>query len=231
MDSALSAGDGGHADDRKARTAEGRRSSGDGIPRRHQVVNDHHPRRPGRSDSLRPSDELARRRGPALGRGELSAVRRVGGQPEHMGDPGCDAAPPQSASRVPGQPLDVLATPASGDRIGGRNRDEQHRPAVQLGDGRRQRARQRPRQVVTPALLVREQACTHDAGVVRRNRHPRQTRRGGVRAMSPRPSERLPASLADGSTRGGATDASGREGQICQHGEHATTVPPSAGSR
>lgn len=132
---------------------------------------------------------------------------------------------------MPGQPLDVLATAATRHRTSGRNRDEPHRAAVQLGDGRGQRHRQRPCQVVTSPLLVRQQAVAHDTGVVRRHHHRWQSGWSRVRTVSPGPGERLPAPLAHGSTRGGATDAPGREGQIGQGGEHGTTVPPSANSR
>jgi len=67
---------------------------------------------------LWPSDELARRGGSALGRGELGAVRPVGGQPEDQGDSGCDAPSAKGAGRMSGQPLDVLATAATRHRTG-----------------------------------------------------------------------------------------------------------------
>jgi len=65
---------------------------------------------------LWPSDELARRGGSALGRGELGAVRPVGGQPEDQGDSSCDAPSAKGAGRMSGQPLDVLATAATRHR-------------------------------------------------------------------------------------------------------------------
>jgi hypothetical protein len=227
----LGTGDSGSADDRKARASEGRGRSGDRVAGRHQVVDDDHPRRSGRSALAGASDELAHRSGSALRRRQLDAVRPVCGQPENRRDAGGDAAPAQGAGRVPGQPLDVLSTPAAGRRNGGRNRDQPHRTGVHLDHSCCQRERQRPRQIATLALLVRQQARPHDAGVGPRHRYGRQTRRGRVRTVSPRAGERLPAPLADGPAGIGASDARAREGQIGQDGEHATTVPPSAGSR
>jgi hypothetical protein len=100
----------------KANAAKGHGRSGNGVPGRHQVVDDHHLGRPGRLDSLWPSDELARGGGPALGRGELGTVRPVRRQPEDQGDSGCDAPSAKGAGRMPGQPLDVLTTAATRHR-------------------------------------------------------------------------------------------------------------------
>jgi hypothetical protein len=179
----------------------------------------------------RPGDELARRDKPALCRGELGGVRPVGGQRENWSDLDGDTTPAKDAGCMPRQPLDVLAAATPGDRGGRRDRNEPQGPVAQPADRGHQRGGQWPHQVAATPLLVRQQAGPHDPGVDRGHRHRRQTRRGRVRAMPARSGERLPAPPADGPAGGGATDAPAREGQIGQDGEHATTVPPSAGSR
>jgi hypothetical protein len=227
----LGAGDCGRAGDRQSRVAEGRRGGGDGVPGRHEVIDDHHPDRPGRPDLLGPGDELSRRRNPALSRGELGGVRPVGSQRQDWGDADRDAMQAEDPGRMPGQPLDVLPATATGHRVRRRDRDEPHRPALQLLDRRRQGDGQRPREIATTPFLVGQQTCSRDPGVLRGHRDGRQTRRRRIRAVSPRPDDRLPAPHADGSAAGGAAGAPAREGQIGQGGKHATTVPPSAGSR
>jgi hypothetical protein len=102
----------------KANAAKGHGRSGNGVPGRHQVVDDHHLGRTGGPDSLWPSDELARGGGPALGRGELGTVRAVRGQSQNRGDSGCDAPSAKGAGRTSGQPLDVLTTAATRRRTG-----------------------------------------------------------------------------------------------------------------
>jgi hypothetical protein len=231
MSFALSTGDRGGAGNREAGEAQGGRRRGDGVPGRHQVVDDHHPDRPRWPDSLGVDDELACGGDPTLGRGQLSTVGPVGGQRQDRGNSDRDATSAQDASRVPGQPLDVLAAAATGDRGGGRDRDEANRPSLQFGDGRRQRVGQWPRQVAATPLLVGQQAGSRDPGVVRRDRHRRQPRRGRIRAVPARSGERLPAPVADGPAGGRAASALARQGQIGQDGEHARTVPPSAGTR
>jgi hypothetical protein len=130
---------------------------------------------------------------------------------------------------MPGQPLDVLAATPTGHRVGGRDRDEPYRPVPKLGDGSRQRDRQRLRQVAATPLLVGQQEGPHDPGVVGGHDHRWQARWGWIGTVLPRPGECLPASLADRSAGGGAADAPAWQGQIGQNGEHATTVPPSGG--
>jgi hypothetical protein len=227
----LRAGDRGRAGDGEAHDAKGRRRSGDSVAGRHQVVDNHHRRRPGWAGSLGPGDELACRSDPALGRGEVGVVRPVGRQRQERSNPDRYATPAQNAGRTPGQPLDVLAATATGHRVGGRDRDEPQRAVLQFCDRRRQCGRQWPRQVAAAPLLVRQQACPHDPGVVRGHRHWRQPRRRRVRTMPPRSGERLQAPRAEGAAGGQTADAPAREGQIGQDGEHATTVPPSAGTR
>jgi hypothetical protein len=226
----LRTGDRGRTGDGKAHDAKGRRRSGDGVAGRHQVVDDHDPRRPRWSGSLGPGDELACRGDPALGRGEVGVVRPVGGLGQERGNPDRDAAPAQNAGRVPGQPLDVLAASATGHRVGGRDRNEPQRAVRQLRDRRCQCGGQWPRQVAATPLLVRQQAGPDEPGVVSGNRHRRQPRRGRVRTMLPRSGERALAPHAHGPAAGAAADAPAWEGQIGQDGEHATTVPPSVGS-
>jgi hypothetical protein len=227
----LCAGDRGCAGNRKACAAQGGGRSRHGVPGRHQVIDDHHPGRPGRSDSLGSSDELARRSDPPLGGGELSGIRPVGGQGQDRDNLDRDATPAQDADRMPGQPLDMLAAPTTGHRVGGRDGDEPHRPVPELGDGRRQRDGQRPRQVAATPLLVGQQAGPDDPGVVGGHDHRWQAWWGWVGTVLPRTRECLPAPLADGSAGGGAADAPAWQGQVGQDGEHETTVQPSGGSR
>jgi hypothetical protein len=165
--------DRGRAGDGEAHDAEGRRRGGDSIAGRHQVVDDHHLRRPGWSDSPGPGDVLARRGEPALCRGELGVVRPVDGQGQHRSNPDRHATPAQNAGRKPGQALDVLAATATGHRVGGRDRDEPERAVRQLGDRHRQCGGQWPRQVAATPLLVRQQAGPDDSGVVRGHYHRR----------------------------------------------------------
>jgi hypothetical protein len=226
----LRSGDRGRSGDGKAHDAKGRRRSGDGVARRHQVIDDHHPRGTGWSGPLGPGDELACRSDPALGSGEVGIVRPVGGQGQERGNPDGYAAPAQTAGRMPGQLLDVLAATATGHRVGGRDRNEPQRTVRQLRDRRCQCGRQWPRQVAASPLLVRQQACPDEPGVVSGNHHRRQPHRGRVRTMLPRSGERPPAPHAEGPAGRGAADAPAWEGQIGQDGEHATTVPPSDGS-
>jgi hypothetical protein len=227
----LGAGDSGRPDDSQASGAERRRGRSDGASRRHEVVDDHHRGRSRRPHLSTAGDELADRRKTALGGGEPGGVRSLGCQHQDPGDADSDATPAQDAGSVPGKPLDMLTTAATGDGPGGRDGNEQHRPVPESGDRCRERNGQRPGEVTASPLLVGEQARPRGSGVLGCHRHRGKTCGRRIRPVWPRSGDRLPAAHAHGPTSRGAAAAPAGKGQIGQDGEHATTVPPSSRSR
>jgi hypothetical protein len=210
MMSSSRAGDRSGSGHRKARVAKGHRRGGQGAPCGDQIVDDHHPDRPGRSDPLGPGDELARGSTPTLGGGELDGIRPPCRQGQDRRDSGSDATSTQDAGRMPGQPLDVLAATAAGHRVSGRDRDEPRRPGPQLRDGHGQRDGQWGRQVTATPLLVGKQARPRNPRVLGGHRDRRQPHRHRIGMVPPRSGERLPAPLADGPAGGRAGGAPAR---------------------
>ncbi len=230
---ALGGGDRGGAGDADPTGAQSMGRRGQRAAGRHEVVHDHPQHRVGRRRAQpdRVGGELADRRPAPLDSGQLGRVRASRPEPEDAGDVGRDPVPPQCADRNRGEPVDMLAAAAPGDRSRRGHRHQQHGAlrtelaSDELPHSRGESHSEDPGEVAPGPLLVGQQRIPHGTRVGSRDGQRRQAGRLGIGTVPARTAERRAAPGAERTPRLGATGAAARQKQVGQDIEHAPTVP------